>query len=106
MSEKETDGELATQASINYENIKKSITGLLEVMKISLSDKEDSVYYNVALDNIEGLTANFIELILNERGLSLFLKKRGKSNLDIDAPLREKLEAKLKELKQRSTIRS
>ncbi|MFW9772014.1 MAG: hypothetical protein ACFFEO_07595 [Candidatus Thorarchaeota archaeon] len=106
MSGKETDTELRDRAYENFENIRISLTGLLEILNIILPDNENEMYLNLALDNIDGLYQNFLELILNERGLPLLLHKLRHSDVNVGLPLGEILKDKLKDLKQNSTQKS
>jgi len=101
--EKKTDIESAEQASKNFENIRKSLTGLLEILNITLSDNGNEFYFNFALDNIDGLYQNFLELILNEQGLPKFLHKLKHSDIEVGIPYGEILKEKLKDIKQKST---
>lgn len=106
MNEKKTDAELVDRATVNFENIRMSLTGLLEILNIMLSDNENDFYFNLALDNIDGLYQNFLELILNEKGLPLLLHKLRHSDVNVGIPIGEILKDKLKDLKQNSTQKS
>ncbi|MFX0181053.1 MAG: hypothetical protein ACFE78_12755 [Candidatus Hodarchaeota archaeon] len=101
--EKKTDIESVEQASKNFEKIRKSVTGLLEILNITLSDNGNEFYFNLALENIDGFYQNFLELILNEQGLPKFLRELRHSDIEVGIPYGEILKEKLKDLKQKST---
>lgn len=103
--EKKNDSELEGQASKNFENIRKSVTGLLEILNITLSNNENEFYFDLALENIDGLYQNFLELILNEQGLPKFLRKLRHSDIEVGIPYGEILKEKLKDLKQNSAYK-
>lgn len=73
------------QALINFSNMKKSIKGLFEILKINIPEKD--LYFKMGVDNIEALYQNFIELLLNEDGTKEFIKKLKNSEIDVDIPL-------------------
>jgi len=84
--------DLSDKADENFENLKKSIQGLYEILKIVL-DKED-LYFKMGLDNIIGVYQNFLELMLNDYGARQFMRKLRNSEIDIDIPLDFMLEKK------------
>ena len=71
----------------NFENIKESLKGLYEILKINLSD--DDIYYKIGLDNIEALYTNVLELLLNDYGTRQLMKKLKNSELDLEINLDE-----------------
>ena len=77
--------ELKRKAEINFENIKKSIQGLYEILNINLSD--DNAYFKLGQENLLGLYENLLDLILNEYGLRKFVKKIKDSEVDLDITL-------------------
>lgn len=87
-------------ASENIENIKKSIAGLIEILYITLSDNNDEIFYDLALDNIKILSRNFLELVLNEEGLETILQQGQLSSFEINIPSKENSKSKLKDLDQ------
>lgn len=102
MIKQKTDSELLELATKNFENIRQSLTGLLELLNITFSENENKIYFDLALDNIDGLYQNFLELILNERGLNLLLHKLRHTDMEVGINLNEILKDRLKELKQKS----
>lgn len=79
-----------TQKAIkNFENIKKSIKGLYEIINFNLTD--DDIYFKTATDNLTGLYQNFLELLLNNDGLKQVVKKIKNAELELDIPLNELL---------------
>ena len=84
--------DLSEKADMNFENLKKSIQGLYEILKITL-DKED-LYYKLGLDNILGVYQNFLELMLNDYGARQFMRRLRNSEVSIDIPLDFMMEKK------------
>ncbi len=76
---------LAQRAEKNFEQIKESLKGLYEIMKINFS--EDDVYFSLSLENIIGLYKNFVELLLNESGTKSLSNKLMSSELKLDIAL-------------------
>ncbi len=72
------------QALLNFENMKKCIQGLSEILTITLST--ENIYYIMGQDNIEALYQNFLELMHNVIGTNEFMKKLQKSEIDLDFP--------------------
>ncbi len=75
----------AEKADENFDNLKKSIQGLYEILKITM-DKDD-LYFKMGLDNIMGIYQNFLELMLNDYGDRQFMRRLRNSEIDIDIPL-------------------
>jgi len=73
------------KALLNFENIKKCIQGLYEVLKIALPTED--IYLKIGQDNIEHLYENILELMVNEVGTVEFMKKLKSSEVDLDLPL-------------------
>ena len=73
------------KALLNFENIKKCIQGLYEVLKITLPSED--IYLKIGQDNIEHLYENILELMVNEIGTVEFMKKLKSSEVDLDLPL-------------------
>ena len=69
----------------SFENIKTSIQGLFDILKINFNDR--NIYFKMGLDNISGLYKNLIDLMLNEEGLPKFVKKLRKSEVELDIAL-------------------
>ncbi len=63
---------LQSKADKNFENIKESIKGLYQILKISC---DDDVFCKMGLDNLEALYKNLLELLLNDYGLRQLMKK-------------------------------
>lgn len=68
----------------NFENIKKSIEGLFEILHIALSS--DNIYFKMGEDNIEALYGNFLELMFNILGTNELMKKLQNSEINLDLP--------------------
>jgi len=85
MNNKESIFESVKKALKNFENIKKCIQGLYEILKITIPP--DNIYFQIGQDNIEALYQNFIELMINESGTKQFLEKLKRSGVDLDISL-------------------
>jgi len=85
MQSKDIIFELTKKALVNFENIKESIHGLYEILKIVIPN--DNIYLQMGQDNIEALYQNFIELMVNELGTKEFMKKIKSAEIDLDMPL-------------------
>ena len=83
---------LSSKADQNFDNLKKSIQGLYEILKITLD--ADDLYYKMGVDNIIGVYQNFLELMLNDYGARQFMRRLRNSEVDIDIPLDFMLEKK------------
>lgn len=68
----------------NFENIKKSIKGLFDILNLGVSD---DLYYNAGKENLEGLYANFLDLMLNDAGLRKVTKKIQNSEVEVNISL-------------------
>jgi len=79
---------LTEQAFENFENIKKSLKGLFEILQLAV-DKEDEFYYNMGVDNISGLYENLLELLFNDLGARQLIKSLQNSEIDLAIPLHE-----------------
>lgn len=77
--------EMKKKAEENFENIKKSIQGLHDILNINFSDED--AYYKLGQDNLLGLYENLLELILNEYGLRKLVKKIKDCEFDLDIAL-------------------
>jgi len=60
------------KADKNFENIKESIRGLYQILKISC---DDDAFCKMGLDNLEALYKNLLELLLNDYGARQLMKK-------------------------------
>ncbi|MHA1105589.1 MAG: hypothetical protein ACTSPN_07675 [Promethearchaeota archaeon] len=78
----------------NFENIKKSIKGLFEVLNLGVSE---DLYYNAGKENIEALYQNFLELMMNDAGLRKVTKKIQNSEVEVNITLDEFLVETLEE---------
>ena len=61
-----------SKADENFENIKESIRGLYQILKIS---SDDDAFCKMGLDNLEALYRNLLELLLNDYGARQLMKK-------------------------------
>lgn len=68
----------------NFENMKKCIEGLFEILHITLSS--DNIYFKMGEDNIEALYENFLELMFNIIGTNELMKKMQNSEINLDLP--------------------
>ena len=71
----------------NYVNIKESIKGIHEVLKLILNERD--ALYKVGMDNLLGLYDNFLQIMMNEYGANALIKKIMHSRIDIDISLDE-----------------
>lgn len=77
--------DLTERALKNFENIKESIKGIYEILKISLPDKD--FYFKLGVDNITALYQNILELASNETGLKEIMERVENSEIELDIPL-------------------
>jgi len=85
MSKEELKFEAVTKALKNFENLKKCIQGIYEILNISLPS--DDAYFLMAQDNLEELYRNFLELLLNEKGARELSNMIKRSEIDLDIVL-------------------
>ena len=71
------------KAMKNFEDIKKSLKGLMEIASIS-ANSENDIYYQLARDNIIVLYHNLVDLIFNSEGIKELKDKLKESKIDID----------------------
>lgn len=69
----------------NFDNIKESLKGLMDILRIS-SPPEDDIYYELGKDNIIVLYHNLIDLIMNNDGISQLRRKLKDSEYKLDVP--------------------
>jgi len=77
--------DLTEKALNNFDNIKESIKGLYEILKISLPEKD--FYFKLGVDNITALYQNILELASNESGLKEIMERVENSEIELDIPL-------------------
>ncbi len=77
---------VAEKAVEKFENIKESIKGLYEILKI-MSPNDNDIYFKLAQDNIIVLYHNLFGLISNENDIKQIAKKLKSSELKSDIPL-------------------
>lgn len=85
MQSKDIIFESTKKSLINFENIKESIQGLYDILKIILPS--DDIYFQMGQDNIKSLYRNFIELMINELGTTEVMKKVKNAEIDLDISL-------------------
>ncbi len=85
MTDVDIVNESTKKALNNFENIKESIQGLFDILRITLSS--ENMYFNMGQDNIEALYDNILELMLNGSGTIEFMKKLRNAEVDLDLPL-------------------
>ena len=73
----------AEKAEKNFENIKKTIKGLMEIIRI-YSPSETDIYLQLARDNIIVLYQNLIDLILNDDGVKQLKQKLKDSEIKLE----------------------
>ncbi len=78
---------LKEKAEFNFENIKESIKGLYEVMGLAIPQDEDSIYYDIASENLSALYKNLLELLMNDYGARDFVKRLKNKQVNIEIPL-------------------
>ena len=71
------------KAMKNFEDIKKSLKGLMEIASIS-ANSENDIYYQLARDNIIVLYHNLVDLIFNSEGIKELKDKLKESKIDFD----------------------
>ena len=71
-----------TQAIHNFDNMKKCIQGLYEILHITLSS--DDIYFKMGEDNIEALYENYLELMFNTIGTNELMKKMQNSEINFE----------------------
>jgi len=89
MSKEELKFEAVTKALKNFENLKKCIQGIYEILNISLPS--DDAYFLMAQDNLEELYRNFLELLLNEKGARELSNMIKRSEIDLDIVLKNNM---------------
>ena len=87
--------ELTEKAEKNFDSIKEAITGLYNIINITLTDKEDDYYYKAGMDNLTGLYQNLLELLLNDFGARRFMKKLRNSEVEMDIVLNNLMKNKI-----------
>lgn len=85
MMQTKSSQDLSEKALQNFENIKHSIKGLYEIFDLSL-EKED-FFHKAGTENVTGLYKNLIEMLLNDYGVRLLMKKIQNSELELDIDL-------------------
>lgn len=78
---------LKEKAELNFENIKESIKGLYEVMGLAIPQDEDSIYDDIASENLSALYKNLLELLMNDYGARDFVKRLKNKQVNIEIPL-------------------
>ncbi len=90
MIESEFSDKLADEAFKNFENIKKSLKGLFEILQLAKDGEEfQDVYYDLGVDNISGLYENLLELMFNDYGARKVMKALRNSEIDLAIPLND-----------------
>ncbi len=69
-----------------FENIKESIKGIYDILKITLPSDND-IYFQMARDNIFTLYQNLLDLILNDNDVKQVAKKLKNSEIKAEIPL-------------------
>ena len=78
---------LKEKAELNFEMIKESIKGLYEVMGLAIPQDEDSIYYDIACENLSALYKNILELLTNDYGARDVVKRLKNKQIDVNIPL-------------------
>jgi hypothetical protein len=73
------------QAEKNMEEIQETISGIFEILNISLPD--DDMYLNMGRDNLIKLYQSFIELLLNDTGTKFIRSKLYNSEEQLEITL-------------------
>ena len=95
MIKSEFSNKLTEQAFKNFENIKESLKGLFEILKLTADESEENeLYYNLGVDNISGLYENFLELMFNDFGARQVMKALRNSEIDLAIPLNDPIKEK------------
>ena len=82
------------KAMMNFENIKKSIKGLYDLLNLGVSEEP---FLNAGMENIEGLYQNLLELLVNDYGLRKVVKKIQTSEIEVDIKLDDYLVESIEE---------
>ena len=77
----------------NFDNIKESLKGLMDILRIS-SPTENDIYYKLGKDNVINLYHNLIDLILNEDGIRQLRRKLKDSEIKLDIPSADFIQSK------------
>ncbi|MFO8017427.1 MAG: hypothetical protein R6U96_02230 [Promethearchaeia archaeon] len=85
MESVEVEKKKILDARRNFENVKRAIKGIYEILSINLS--EENMYYKMSIDNIIGLYQNLLELLTNEQGMKDLRERIKNSEIDIDIPM-------------------
>ncbi len=75
------------KAEDNFEEIKESLKGLYEMLKLSF--EEDDTFYRVGIENITGLYKNIVELMFNPLGTKEVIKKVRNSEINLNIDLED-----------------
>lgn len=77
----------------SFDNIKESLKGLMDILRIS-SPTENDIYYKLGKDNIIVIYHNLIDLILNEDGIRQLRRKFKDSEVKLDIPSTDFIKSK------------
>lgn len=76
----------AENAVEKFENIKETIKGIYDILKIIIPSEND-IYFKLAIDNISVLYQNMLDLISNDNATKQLSKKIENSKLIAELPL-------------------
>jgi len=79
--------DLMDKAEKNLGNIKESINGLYNILKILSCESDNGLFCNLGIENISNLYKNLIELMLNDYGMRQIVKKIKNREIELDIPL-------------------
>ena len=82
------------KAMMNFENIKKSIKGLHDLLNLGVSEE---LFHDAGMENLEGLYRNLLELLVNDYGLRKVIKKIQTSEIEVDIKLDDYLVESIEE---------
>lgn len=76
----------------SYNNIKKALKGLMDIVRIS-NPSDNDIYFKLAQDNIIVLYHSVVDLIMNDNGIKQLKKKLRESEISKDTHINKFLQS-------------
>lgn len=76
----------------SYNNIKKALEGLMDIVRIS-NPSDNDIYFKLAQDNIIVLYHSVVDLIMNDNGIKQLKKKLRESEISKDTHINKFLQS-------------
>lgn len=76
----------------SYNNIKKALKGLMDIVRIS-NPSDNDIYFKLAQDNIIVLYHSVVDLIMNDNGIKQLKKKLQESEISKDTHINKFLQS-------------